>query len=137
MIAFLVFYIAICPLLYSQSTPKTKPTVKKSAPVKSVVPPIVSSKDTYDPTKLGPGEVACGRKGLVTCHCMKARLEKSDAARKKCGTLFGRDRLECIVSSDVCEMEVIDVDLSWQEDVAMAVECKRSCTKARCECCQT
>jgi hypothetical protein len=98
--------------------------------------------DPYDPDKLPPLEVSCGRPTAernTPCECMKARNEAAQKEReRKCGNKFGLDRAKCEVSVNECP-EVTDQDSPSynSEGYPMTVHCKRSCKQARCECCKT
>jgi hypothetical protein len=96
----------------------------------------------YDPDKLPPLEVSCGRPTAARnspCECMKARNEAVQKEREqKCGTKMGLDRAKCEVSINECP-EVTDQDSPSynSEGYPMTVHCKRSCKQAKCECCKT
>lgn len=102
-------------------------------------------KDDYDPDTLPPYEKACGRigaKNAVPCECMKHRLKVSDEARDKCMLIEDRQkRIECGLAADPCSVAVVDSDPKSNQYGAdgtlMPAHCKRSCTKARCECCHS
>jgi hypothetical protein len=114
--------------------PKAKP---KAAPV-----------EVYDPDKLGPGEVACGRPHSVKsppCECMKHRVAEADKARERCYGIVDRDeRIKCAMAASPCAVKVVDAEsaIYSQEDdgsvsTSMPAQCKRTCRKARCECCHS
>jgi len=95
--------------------------------------------DSYNPDTLPPGEVACGNphsKRSAPCECMKARLKIQDEQMARCGQLLERKtRMECLRTTvERCPV-VLDEDGARRE--GMAAQCKRSCTRARCECCKT
>lgn len=97
-------------------------------------------KDTYDPDKLRPGEIACGRMGAknaAPCSCMRTRFQKSQAAIKVCYNITDDEKRGACLdqAGKACSVEVTDVDAAMGND--MPIECKRSCTKSRCECCRT
>ncbi len=103
--------------------------------------------DTYDPDKLGPSEVACGRpssKKSPPCECVRHRMAKVVEERKKCSLIDDfRKSLECASAIDACTVKIIDSESFWggvmwgTKDKEMAPQCKRTCSKARCECCHT
>lgn len=104
-------------------------------------PPSVPKPPKYDPDNLGPGEVACGRASSVKsppCACMKARMAKQKIERDKCLAIFDdKKRMQCYVNIPRC-MPVIDAEHSYDENQQeMPVECKRTCSKAKCECCHS
>lgn len=95
----------------------------------------------YDPDKLAPGEVACGRpsKRSAPCKCREIREKLVDDAQNTCRILHSNNkekRIECIVNVNPCPA-VIDHDNRWKDGEAMPIQCSRSCTKARCECCHS
>lgn len=100
-------------------------------------------KDPYDPDKLPPHEVACGRKGSVKstpCKCMRIRIEKAEKLRLTCELIKDdKKRMECNLNAEACNVQVLDAEhAAYSEtDEPMPVECSRSCTKARCECCHS
>lgn len=95
------------------------------------------AKDPYDPKKLPANEVACGRVELVHCDCMKARVAKIDVLLEKCAREGNRQkRIACYAEVPACPV-VTDADTAWQQEPPMPPQCKRSCHKARCECCKT
>ena len=123
------FLISIS-LLFSRGKPPTKKQEK-------------SRTEVYDPDKLPPGEVACGRFGIknpVPCECMKVKEAEAQKERDKCNTFSDRlERAKCKVSVDACSVPVRDHD-SFEYDhdgVTMPAQCSRSCSKAKCECCRT
>jgi hypothetical protein len=110
-------------LLFSQQTPRGK-------------------KDDYDPDKLNPGEVACGREGSkksAPCTCAKERHKKIAEMYEQCDLNFAGDKAkyrECVSKIPECwDMKVVDEDEARRTD--MPAQCKRSCTRARCECCKS
>ncbi len=106
----------------------------KKAPSKA---PAVES---YDPNHLGPGEVACGREqGASACKCMEHRVKASEAAQLECERISDRkERAICMVSNEACAIVPVDVDhAGWENGERMPSQCKRSCSKARCECCKS
>jgi hypothetical protein len=68
----------------------------KKAPKEKPIP--------YDPDKLPPLEISCGRPTAernTACECMKARNEAVQKEReRKCGTKMGLDRAKCEVSRE-------------------------------------
>lgn len=131
---------ALCAgaLLHGQ----TKPTApaKKSA---QKAPP----REHYDPDNLGPGEVGCGNHHAKVdsgCKCMTHRRAIQETQRAKCEGLFGEARMECASKIESCPV-VPDVDevnrdfyqSTGSENAPMTAQCKRSCSKAKCQCCKT
>lgn len=103
--------------------------------------------DEYDPDKLGPAERACGRPGSKRsqpCQCRRIREEKAEKELRACAERFPLDRaarMACQKAVPEChEIQVRDSE-HWytneDSDAAMPIECSRSCSKARCECCHT
>jgi hypothetical protein len=118
------------------------------------VAPKKAAEAAYDPDKLGPSEIACGRTGAKNahpCECMKHRVKLADAARDKCMTIVDdKQRLACGLAADACHVTgLVDADVyrsgrNYDDDgnplaepAAMPQQCARSCSKARCECCKT
>lgn len=93
-------------------------------------------REAYDPDKLGPMEIACGRVGAknsAPCKCMNERTRIRSKAIEKCEFMeVGKARNECYAAVDHCPA-VSDRDSAE----GMAAHCKRWCSKARCECCHT
>lgn len=99
-----------------------------------------SKPEPYDPDKLAPMEIACGREGAknaASCKCMEARRKRSLEEQVKCKDItVPFDHAACMVyAQDICVQHVIDREHSWIEH--MPVECSRYCSKARCECCHS
>ncbi len=100
--------------------------------------------EVYDPDKLPPGEVACGRIGSTKappCQCVKHRMKKVDEEHEKCMQIVDRKaRMECGLKIDPCP-PVIDREQSWthydDKGEPMPEQCSRSCKLARCECCHS
>ncbi len=99
--------------------------------------------EQYDPTKLSPGEVACGREDPRSpdrCQCIKHRMAASEKAQLECHKVEDKkERIKCFLSNEVCSIVPTDVDSAGYDDNGerMPSQCKRSCTKARCECCKS
>lgn len=103
-------------------------------------------RDEYDPDKLAPSEVACGRMGSKKsppCQCVKFREEKAMVAMEECRRLHANDtraRLACYAKAPACgdiavsDAEHIRTDADGKE---MPRVCKRTCHRARCECCHS
>lgn len=147
MIHRILFVLCMSLLLSGQVNTQTRPAPAKAkktlAAPKPQAIPVAPPKDDYNPDNLPPGEIACGRigsKNAAPCHCMKARLKKADEAREKCMLIEDRQkRIECGLNADACQMSVVDAEgIQYDADGnMMPTECKRSCHKARCECCHT
>ena len=136
LIIFLVLAIAFAQPV--QIPKKSAIQSKKDWPKK------IETKDDYDPDKLGPGEVGCGRPSSVKsppCKCMEHRVKKAAEERLKCSLIASKEeRQKCLNDSDACNVTVIDAEhagWSGEESSEMPAQCKRTCRKARCECCQT
>jgi hypothetical protein len=105
-------------------------------------PKVKSKPDPYDPDKLPPLEVSCGRPTAQrnsACECMKHRQELADVERKKCDRIKDeKERAKCSVMVNDCPA-VNDVDGPSYNDEGypMPAHCKRSCKLAKCECCKT
>lgn len=106
----------------------------------------------YDPEKLLQGEIACGRsKGRAStpCDCMKHRMAEADKRFQVCQMIDDKKlKRECVLAADACAIKPVDGDLAYNaatrnmvhEDPnwgKMPQQCKRSCTRARCECCHS
>lgn len=101
--------------------------------------------EKYDPDTLPPGEVACGRVGskrAPPCKCVQHRQKVIEEALEKCKYISDRDsRMACFKTTvPACEdVKVMDSE-SWvynDQGERMAPQCKRTCSKARCECCHS
>jgi hypothetical protein len=118
---------------------------KKTSPGKRLATPKPTAQvEVYDPDNLGPGEIACGRltsKKSPMCECMKHRVKEADKAREVCHLITDRTkRIECAMSADACQVKVVDAEAAaYSEDMSeqMPAQCKRTCRKARCECCHS
>ncbi len=104
----------------------------------------ISQQVPYDPDKLPPGEVACGRRKsgeANPCKCMEARVKQSEEEQLRCELVPDKAaRNECMRKHEVCSIVPLDVDRAgWDPSTGqrMPAQCKRSCSKARCECCQS
>lgn len=100
--------------------------------------------EQYDPEHLGPGEVACGRDkpGVPNpCHCVQHRIKASEAAQLQCELVKDKlERAKCMVSNEVCAIVPVDADSAGYDEHTgdrMPAQCRRSCSKARCECCRS
>lgn len=105
----------------------------------------------YDPERLAPGEIACGRaKGRAStpCACMKYRAEAAQKRFELCQAIDDKkQRRECTLAAEACSIAVVDGDMNYDAATRnlshpagwgkMPQQCKRSCTKARCECCHS
>ncbi len=126
--------IAVVLLAQTQTTPRPRPAPKKSQP-KAV--------ERYDPDKLPPGEVACGRempRAEDNCECMKHRIKAAEQAQAICEKASDRiERAHCMIANEACSIIPVDVDSAGhdQNGERMPAQCRRSCTKARCECCKS
>lgn len=131
----LLVLIAAGSLLFGQAPTPKKTTPKTEAKKKA-------PKDDYDPDKLPPGEIACGRLGSKSappCQCMKHRIQIQDDAIAKCDEINDRkERLTCLGKVPACP-DVRDAEGIHYNDLGqpMAAQCKRSCRLARCECCHS
>lgn len=126
-----------------QSSQKGKTTSKglkkgsSKGPTKTASP---ESEERYDPENLGSSEVACGRIGskkAPPCGCMKHRIAIRDEAVQKCDFIEDRQkRMECFIAVPQCP-DVTDRDHPAHDAAGnqMPPQCKRWCSKARCECC--
>ena len=131
-------YLLGCCLIVAQvqaprPAPKAKATAKKST--KKAEPP-------YDPDHLDPGEVACGRVGSKTappCSCVAHRDRIREEMTEKCRQISDRQkRVECLVEVPLCPAVRDAESGEWDnEGNQMPPQCKRSCRRARCECCHT
>lgn len=136
----LVFIPALGILaLLAADSPKRKP-----------VKPVIIER--YDVEKLKPGEVACGMNHTASrvvagggavkpCSCMDARRAKAAEEEARCDRVADfKERMKCAASISVCQMPVTDWDHPGRDinsGELMPAQCKRFCTKARCECCRT
>lgn len=131
----LVSFTIFMGLGFQAVTPSPRPKTAP-APAPAVQP--------YDPDHLAPGEVACGRTKpgeANPCKCIEHRLKASEAAQLQCELVSDRkERAKCMVSNEICSIVPIDVDhAEWNHETGerMPAQCRRSCTKARCECCKS
>ena len=120
------------------------PTFAQRRPAAPKPKPAPKAAEVYDPDKLPPGEVACGRLSSTKsapCECMKHRVKIRDEQQAKCLELVGRKaRIECSLKINPCPA-VIDQEQSWtatdEQGAPMPAQCRRSCKLARCECCHS
>lgn len=99
--------------------------------------------EKYDPEKLAPNEIACGRskgRAATPCNCMEARSKEHDEKIQAC-LLGPRGEVykTCIkLTGALCDTKPVDLETSYKNwEAAMPVNCSRSCHTARCECCKT
>lgn len=123
--------LVVAVLMAAQTAPKQKAKPKPSKP---------AAEEPYDPAKLRPGEIACGRElpgEPDACKCMTHRMKMSEEAQAECEKISDKtERAKCMVSNEACAMMPITRD-SPGYDYSMPAQCKRWCTKARCECCKS
>lgn len=129
-------FLLILLLLVTPSLAQRRPTTPKPKPAPKA--------EVYDPDKLPPGEVACGRLSSTKsapCHCMKHRVEIRDKEQAKCLELVDRKaRIECASKINPCPAVVDAEQANWsldEEGAPMPAQCRRSCKLARCECCHS
>ena len=107
------------------------------------VPPKAQQVERYDPDKLGPGEVACGREDpgkSDRCKCMQHRQKASESAQLECYKVENKaERAKCMIANEICSVVPRDAEHAEYDNEGnqMPSECKRTCRKARCECCKS
>lgn len=99
--------------------------------------------EPYDPDNLGPGEVACGRPGSTKappCQCRDHRERMQEEESSKCRELKDiKARVECYARVPHCPpvRDAENPEYNTETGEPMPPQCKRTCRKARCECCKT
>ena len=99
--------------------------------------------EPYDPDNLGAGEVACGRPGSTKappCQCKDHRERMQEEASEECRKLKDvRERVECMSRIPHCPpvRDAENPEYNTETGEPMPPQCRRTCRKARCECCKT
>lgn len=132
-----VWLVVAALLVMAQAPPRPK-GLKRAPERPKVERPQV---ERYDPENLGPGEAACGRIGSKRagpCGCMKHRLAIREREHAACDRLAGEERIRCHMAVDPCPV-VADAEYTQynEQGERMPALCKRTCTRARCECCHS
>ena len=99
--------------------------------------------EPYNPDNLQPGEVACGRHNsekAPPCECRDHRERMQEEMSEKCRSIKElKERIECYSKIPHCPpvRDAENPEYNTETGEPMPPQCKRTCQKARCECCKT
>lgn len=122
--------LTISVFLFAQAPPP-KSGVKKQ------------TEEKYDQDKLPPYEIGCGQLGAKPtphpCQCVRYREKvKMDAAARCLDLKTHEARMACYRTVPECEeIHVVDVDEANRGEEGMPIQCRRSCRRGKCLCCQS